>query len=189
MVIDVDDEEALEPGDAGARQVAALHDDRGVEVAVDLGRRSRCPATPGNAISGAGAGSALTTVDLLAERPQRVGHRQLRADRVAVGPRVRGEHEALPRADRVDDLLESQDWSSSSSCRDVVGVGGVAGADLVQELLDAVLAGDRLVVDELELGRRASAAAATPICRRRNGDRALERARRSLRAFSSPSAV
>ena len=33
MVIDVDDEEAVEPGDAGPRQVAALHDDRGVEVA------------------------------------------------------------------------------------------------------------------------------------------------------------
>ena len=35
MVIDVDDEEPIEAGDAGARQVAALHDDRGVELAVD----------------------------------------------------------------------------------------------------------------------------------------------------------
>ncbi len=32
VMVDVDDEEPIEPRDAGARQVAALHDDRGVVV-------------------------------------------------------------------------------------------------------------------------------------------------------------
>src|SRR5215467_1634415 len=35
MVIDVEDERAIESRDAGARQVAALHDDRRIEAAVD----------------------------------------------------------------------------------------------------------------------------------------------------------
>jgi hypothetical protein len=35
MVIDVDDEVLVEPLDAGARQIAALHDDRGVELPMD----------------------------------------------------------------------------------------------------------------------------------------------------------
>ena len=133
-------------------QVAALHDDRRVEVAVDAPARSRCRGTPGNAISGGGAGSRVDDRDVLAERAQRVRHRQLRADRVAVRPRVRGEHEPLARADGVDDLLRSQDWSSSSVGVGVIGGAGAAARMLVQELLDAVLAGDRLVVDELQLG-------------------------------------
>ena len=99
MVIDVDDEEAIEARDAGARQVAALHDDRGVEIARRRGRAIWMSGTPGNAMSGGGAASLLTTVDLLAERAQRVRHRQLRSDRVAVGPRVGREHEALPRGE------------------------------------------------------------------------------------------
>ena len=88
MVIDVDDEEPVEPGDAGARQVAALHDDRRVEVAVVDPAAIRMSGTPGNAISGGGAASALTTTHVLAERAQRVRHRELRADGVAVGPRT-----------------------------------------------------------------------------------------------------
>ena len=57
MVIDVDDEEPLEPGDAGPRQVAALHDDRRVELAarhaigdLDVGDAGKLPsaaAAPG----------------------------------------------------------------------------------------------------------------------------------------------
>ena len=65
MVIDVDHEEAVEPGDAGAREVAALHDDRGVELARRRVGAIPMSGTPGNAISGGGAASALTTTTSL----------------------------------------------------------------------------------------------------------------------------
>ena len=43
-------------------------------------------ATPGNAISGARRRIGVDDRDVLAERAQRIGHRELGADRVAVGP-------------------------------------------------------------------------------------------------------
>ena len=42
MVIDVDDEAALEPVDARAREIAALHHDDGVAGIVDSARPPRC---------------------------------------------------------------------------------------------------------------------------------------------------
>ena len=61
--------------------------------------------------------------DLLAERVERERHRQLRADRVAVGPGVGGDQEALPREDLVADLFDRScgrlgggPVSSSRSC-------------------------------------------------------------------------
>ena len=52
------------PLDAGAREVAALHDDRRVEVAGDL-VGDLDVRHPGNGISGPGAGSLLTRVTSL----------------------------------------------------------------------------------------------------------------------------
>ena len=57
--------------------------------------------TPGNAISGGGAASLLTTSHVLAERAQGMGHRELRPDRIAVGASVRAQEKALATADRV----------------------------------------------------------------------------------------
>ena len=51
-----------------------------------------------------GRGVGVDEPHLLAERLERVGHRQLRPDRVAVGPRVRGQQETLPLQDFVADL-------------------------------------------------------------------------------------
>ena len=67
MMIDVDDEETLEPLNAGSRQVAALHDDGGGVVAgLDLDAiGDAMSGTPGNCINGGGAGSALTIVTCL----------------------------------------------------------------------------------------------------------------------------
>ena len=61
MVVDVDDEEPIEPGDAGPREVAALHDDRGVEVALDTLVGDLDVGDAGKRSSGAGARSVLTT--------------------------------------------------------------------------------------------------------------------------------
>ena len=77
----------IQPGDAGPREVAALHDDRRVEVAVhaigdlDVGHARERHQRPRRRVG-------IHDADLFAERPQRERHRQLRADRVAVGPRM-----------------------------------------------------------------------------------------------------
>ena len=105
MVVDVDHEILIESLDAGSREIAALHDDRGVERAVhapgDLDLRHA-----GKHHQRSRRGVMIDDRDLLAERAERIGHRQLRADRIAVRPGMRGEHEALPRGDGVDDLLD-----------------------------------------------------------------------------------
>ena len=89
----------------GARQVAALHDDQRVGV----GRRPRArdldAVDAGKLHVVLGRGVGVDDADLLAERLEREGHRQLRADRVAVRPRVGGEQETLPAQDRVADLV------------------------------------------------------------------------------------
>ena len=61
MVIDVDDREAVEAGDAGPGEVAALHDDGGVEVALHAVGDHDIEPTPGKACSGSGAASRSTT--------------------------------------------------------------------------------------------------------------------------------
>ena len=153
MVIDVDDEEPLQAGDAGARQVAALHDDDGRVVAgldvdaigdLDVRHAGKLHQRRRRRVG-------VDDRHLLAERAQRIGGGQLRADRVAVGTRVRGDDEPLPGANGVDDLLKLRTrhrhrWRRGRSAARA----GVL--DLVQQLLDAVLAGDRFVVDERQLG-------------------------------------
>ena len=59
------DEEAIEPADAGPGQVAALHDDRRVVVALDVGGDRGCRARRETPCSGGGAGSALTAIACL----------------------------------------------------------------------------------------------------------------------------
>src|SRR6185436_9333415 len=72
----------------------------------------------------------------------------------------------------------------------IVAIGGSAGgrgarvrgavaADLVEQLLDPVLAGDRLVVDELELGDALQAQARADLAAQER-NRAMERAVRAL---------
>jgi hypothetical protein len=46
----------------------------------------------------------IDDADLLPERIEGERHRELRADRIAVGPRVRGQQEALPLPDLVPDV-------------------------------------------------------------------------------------
>ena len=88
MVIDVDDEVLIQAGDAGPRQIAAFHDDRRVEVPVDAVRDLDVGhSRKGHQRSRRRVG--VDDADLLAERAQRERHRHLRADRVAVRPRVR----------------------------------------------------------------------------------------------------
>ena len=83
MVIDVDHERPIEAGDAGASQVAALHDDRGVEFTGDL-IRDHNPVDARKLPNRAGRCVFVDDRDVLAERLQRIGHRQLRADRIAI---------------------------------------------------------------------------------------------------------
>ena len=152
MVVDVDDEVLIEPLDAGAPQLTALHDDGGVELAVDaLGDPDRRHAGKGH--QGGGAGVLVHDLHVLAERAQRERHRELRADGVAVRPRVRADHEPLALADRLADvaatasaLLVAVVWWSGILCGTRVG-----GVDLLQQLLDTRLVGNRLVEDEGDL--------------------------------------
>ena len=96
MVIDVDDELLLEARDAGAAEVAALHHDHRVDIGRSAaGARSRCGPCRESPGSDRGAASALTMRTCLPSASSAIGHRQLRADRVAVGPGVRGQQEAL----------------------------------------------------------------------------------------------
>ena len=149
-----------------------------------------------------GRGIGVDDAHLLAERLERVGHRQLRADRVAVGPRVRGQQETLPAEDRVADLATdgvcsvaaaSSFWlivsAGSSSSAAGVGCRGRARPELLQDLLDPVVALDALVEEELQLrrapqpqpaGRSGGAGTASPV-------RAPAPVLRA--AFSSPSVV
>jgi len=79
MMVDVDGEVAIEPGDARACVVAALHDDRGVEVALhggrdpDVAHAGKCHELRRRRIE-------IDHGDVLAERPQRERHRELRSD-------------------------------------------------------------------------------------------------------------
>ena len=104
MVIDVHHRRSIEARDAGARQLAALHDQRRVERLGDFGRdadRRRRPETAAGRPAGC---ASMTTVASLPMRAQRERHGHRRADRVAVGPLVRGDDEALPLPDAFDEL-------------------------------------------------------------------------------------
>ena len=68
-----------------------------------------------------GGGVRVDDAHLLAERLERVGHRQLRSDRVAVGAGVRGNQESLARVNRIADLGRSRSLSSCGCRLDVVG--------------------------------------------------------------------
>ena len=140
--------------------------------------------------------------DLLAERVEREGHRQLRADRVAVRPRVRGQQEPLARedlvADRGHDVGPAGPSVAAVARRSSVlghrrpGASVSAGGrrarparalDLLEDPLDAVAALDRLVEEELELGHAAQPQPAADLAAQERR-RALERARSSrVRAF------
>src|SRR5580765_2245845 len=116
-----------------------------------LGAR-RMSRTPGNAISGGDAGSAFTTN---ASLPIACSANAMASCDPIESPSGRACEDSTKR------------WrarTASTICRSsglVVVIGGrfgrhgaagAAGADAVEELLDPVLAGDRLVVEELEFG-------------------------------------
>ena len=104
VVIDVDDGAAVEAFDAGPRQVAAFHDDRGIEQAVDV-LRDDDVVDAGKLLQRRRRRIGVDDEHLLAELAQRVGHGHLRPYGVAVRPSVRRNDEALARADHLDDLL------------------------------------------------------------------------------------
>ena len=87
MVVDVDDEAALEPGDAGAPEVAAFHHDHRVARIVDALRD--LDVVDGRKYAQRRRGRiAIDHARFLAHRTQRERHGYLRADRVAVGAHV-----------------------------------------------------------------------------------------------------
>ena len=92
VMVDVDDEVILETGDASPAEIAAFHYDQriGLDVA-PVGDLDAIDARELAIVIGSGIG--IDQPDLLAERLERVGHRQLRSDRVTVGTRVRRQQE------------------------------------------------------------------------------------------------
>ena len=108
MMIDVDDEKPLEACNAGARQIAAFHDDDGRVVAgldVDaIGDLNVRHARKLHQRRRRGVG--VDDRHLFAEGAERIGGGQLGSDRVAVGTRVRGDDEPLLRPDGLDNLLK-----------------------------------------------------------------------------------
>ena len=95
--------------------------------------------------------------DRLAERTQRVGQRQLRADGVAVRPDVRGQHEALAVQQRGRDACKRIRASSLffriDRCLVVVATAGfpALALDVVEDPCDAVLPLGGIVVQESDL--------------------------------------
>ena len=76
MVVDVDDEEPIQPLDTRALQLAALHDDGCVELAFDaLGDADLGRAWEGH--QWRRRGILIHHLHVLAERAQRERHRQL----------------------------------------------------------------------------------------------------------------
>ena len=105
MMIDVDGEETLESQDARSGQIAALHDDCGVEGSVDR----VCDLDLRNVRERHERRWGLVLVDdahLLAERLERTGHGKLRANRIAVRSCVRGDDESVAGPDGLDNACE-----------------------------------------------------------------------------------
>ena len=103
VMIDVNHRRSLEPAHAGARQVAALHDQGGIERLGNCGcdvhavdTRERLQEQRRRRVGHHGG--------RFAERADRKGHRHRGADRIAVGPCMRRDHEALPAANDVEEL-------------------------------------------------------------------------------------
>ncbi len=101
-MIDVDDEVLVESRDAGSRQVAAFHHDGRVErpshllCDVNVAHAGKFQELRWRGIGG-------HHLHVLAELAQRERHSDLRADRVAVGPCVRGDDEPLALKNGVAD--------------------------------------------------------------------------------------
>ena len=95
VVIDVDHREAIEAADPGAREVAALHDDRGVEVVLD-GRSDADLRHAGELHQRSGRRIGVDDVEGFAHLAERVAHGELRSDGIAIGAGVRRKDEALP---------------------------------------------------------------------------------------------
>ncbi len=91
----------------GAGEVAALHHDQRIGVGV-AARGDLDPVDAGELPIVVGRGVGIDQPHVFAQRLERVGHRQLRADRVAVRARVRRQQEPLPAqqrlADRANDI-------------------------------------------------------------------------------------
>src|SRR5215218_723128 len=101
-MVDVDDEVALEPGHPGPRQVTTLHHDDRLRVGRRLWRDlDAVDAREREVVLWRGIG--VDEPDLLAERIERVRHRELRSDRIAVRSGVGGEEEPLPPQNLVAD--------------------------------------------------------------------------------------
>ena len=64
-------------------------------------------------------GVGIDQPDLLAERLERVGHRELRSDRIAVGTRVRRQQKPLPAENRFAD--RRHDIGARGGIREVSG--------------------------------------------------------------------
>ena len=88
VMVDVDDKKAVEAGYAGALQIAALHDDCGVEFPFH-GRRDVNLGNAGELHQRRRRRIGVDHLNLLAEGSQGIGHSELRPDRVAVGARMR----------------------------------------------------------------------------------------------------
>jgi hypothetical protein len=94
VVIDVHDEVAGQPVQAGPLDLAALQHDDGVGWTGDCPRDLDGVDTRERPV-GHGYGIAIDHADRTAERPQGMCQRHLRPDGVTVGSRVRREHERL----------------------------------------------------------------------------------------------
>ena len=204
VVVDVDDEAPLEAAHAGAAQVAALHDDHrvGVGVGRHLGRDLDA-LHAGEVVVVIGRAIGVDDARLLAERVERIGHRQLRADGVAVGARVRGDQEARPGEDLVANPLDQRlcgrrrrrcaggrRITHRCSARCGFGSSGVgcgaaspsaaaarSALDVVEDSLDAVAPLDRFVEEELQQGNPLEPEPAADLAAQ-EGRRPPERARR-----------
>ncbi len=102
VVVDVDDEVAVEAGDAGPAEVAALHHDEGIGLGV-APARDLDPVDARELAIVVRRGVGVDEPHLLAERLEGVGHGQLGSDRVAVGTRVRRQQKPLAPANRLAD--------------------------------------------------------------------------------------
>src|SRR5436190_2888648 len=112
----------------------------------------RMSGTPGNCISGGGAGSDITTSACL---PIARSAQAIAIEDPMESPSGRACDEMTKRRrPRMAATIASR---SGLVVIVAVGSGAGGGVDLVQELLDAVLSGDRFVVVKLELGRTSQA--------------------------------
>ena len=163
-------------------------------------RCGRCRGTPGSARA---RRSALTMRDLLAERIERERHRELRADRVAVRPGVRGDQETL--AARISSQIWLDGLGSAFGARSSVRSSfpgrhrpaarcSAGSASAVRSWISSMIRSMRSCVS-IDSSKKNSSSGTRfsrsrrPICRRRNGVARSSARAVSFRAFSSPSVV